>query len=200
MIMKCERTAELLKEGKHVKIVALGDSLTYGWMVERGYIEVFDEMLKFKYPHASFEIVNRGLPGDTARGGFFRIQKHVIDEKPNLVLIQFALNDALSGFTPQDFYDTMKHIVSSVEETQAEILLLTSPLIYDEFMMKLARPYYDKIVSLGNERSIVVARVDKYWEEQINAGVKHKSLVQADLAHPTDAGHRLMAEAVMQHF
>jgi lysophospholipase L1-like esterase len=180
-------------------IVAFGDSLTYGWMVEQGYIDVLDSMLRGRYPRALFRIVNRGIPGDTARGGYFRMQRHVIDERPDLVMIQFALNDALSGFSEDDFYGSLSQIVSGVQaETSAEILLLTSPLIYDEEMMNMARPYYDKIVQLGIEKSIPTARVDLYWREKIASGTDHASLVQSDMAHPTETGHRLMAEAAFE--
>lgn len=199
--MKCERTIAKLKEGGPVVIAALGDSLTFGWMVNEGYIDIFDTMLSQKYPHASFRIINRGMPGDTARGGFFRMQRQIIDENPDLVLVQFALNDALSGFTPSDFYNSLSRIVTALQnETSAEILLLTSPLIYNQKMMKLAEPYYDRIITLGSECSIPVALVHEYWEQKIADGTDHASLVQSDMAHPTETGYRLMAEAVMRHF
>ena len=116
-------------------------------------------------------------------------------------MVQFALNDALSGYSPAEFYANMKNIVDILkEETDAEILLMTSPLIYDEEMMRLARPYYDRICQISEEMSLPIALVDKYWEKKIASGIDHHELVQSDMAHPTEAGYRLMAEAVMELF
>ena len=199
--MKCERAIQKLKEGSRLTIAALGDSLTYGWMVRTGFVDIFEDMLKDKYPQAVFKIIKRGVPGDTAQGGIFRIKKDIISAMPDLVMVQFGLNDALSGYTPAEFYNNMRHIVSVLkEETDSEILLMTSPLIYDEEMMNLARPYYDRIFQISEEMSLPAALVHKYWEKKIAAGVNHYELVQSDMAHPTEAGHRLMAEAVMELF
>jgi lysophospholipase L1-like esterase len=200
-MLKCEHSIQKLENGTRLIIAALGDSLTFGWMVQEGFIDILDKMLREKYPNADFTIINRGLPGGTAQEGIFRMQRQIIDEHPDLVTVQFGLNDALSGYSPEDFYNNMKHIVNTLQkDTRAEILLMTSPLIYDEDMMRLARPYYDKIVKLADEEALPAARVDRYWEKKISAGVNHASLVQSDMAHPTEAGHRLMAEAVMELF
>ena len=199
--MKCERAIQKLKEGNQLTIAALGDSLTYGWMVRDGFVDVLEDMLKDNYPNADFKIIKRGVPGGTAQDGLSRIKRDIISAKPDLVMIQFALNDALSGYSPAEFYGNMKDIVNILKEkTNAEILLMTSPLVYHEEMMRLARPYYDKIRQISEEMSLPVASVDRYWEKKIAAGIDHYELVQSDMAHPSDAGHKLMAEAVMELF
>ena len=199
--MKCERAIQKLKDGSRLTIAALGDSLTYGWMVRTGFVDILEDMLRDSYPQANFKIIKRGVPGDTAQGGVFRAKRDIVSVKPDIVMLQFALNDALSGYSPAEFYDNMKHIIGILkEETIPEILLMTSPLIYDKDMMRLARPYYDKICQISEEISLPLALVDKYWEKKIAAGINHRELVQSDMAHPTEAGHRLMAEAVMELF
>jgi len=199
--MKCERAIQKLKDGSRLTIAALGDSLTYGWMVRAGFVDILKDMLRDKYPQADFKIIKRGVPGDTAQGGVFRIKRDIISTTPDLVMVQFGLNDALSGYSPAEFYNNMKRIISILkEETDSEILLMTSPLIYDEEMMRLARPYYDRICQISEEIPLPVALVDKYWEKKIANGIDHYELVQSDMAHPTEAGHRLMAEAVMEFF
>ncbi|RPI97413.1 MAG: SGNH/GDSL hydrolase family protein, partial [Spirochaetales bacterium] len=80
--MKAVTTIRKLTEGSHSVIVALGDSLTQGWLVNKGYLVFLGEMLKEKYPKAQFDIINRGIPGDTAEGGLLRVREDVIDEDP----------------------------------------------------------------------------------------------------------------------
>ena len=68
-MIRPEKTIAKLKSGEDVKIVAIGDSLTYGWQVSKGYLDFLKEMLRKRYPKAAFQIVNKGIPGDTASGG-----------------------------------------------------------------------------------------------------------------------------------
>lgn len=183
----------------NVKIAALGDSLTYGWMAERGFTDFLEEMLKAKYPKAEISLLNRGVPGDTSNGGLSRVYAQVIEEQPNLTMIQFGLNDALAGILPDNFFAVMKQIADAVRQnTESEILLMTSPLPCSSYMIEAAMPYYEKIAELALKENMPVARVDEYWKKRIEEGLSHRALVQSDLAHPTEEGHRLMAEAIME--
>ena len=49
-MIRPEKTIAKLKSGEDVKIVAIGDSLTYGWQVSKGYLDFLKEMLKKRYP------------------------------------------------------------------------------------------------------------------------------------------------------
>ena len=50
--MKAESTIKRLRDKLPVTIVALGDSLSYGWMVRKGYLQFLEEMLLERYPGA----------------------------------------------------------------------------------------------------------------------------------------------------
>ena len=49
-MIRPEKTIAKLKSGEDVKIVAIGDSLTYGWLVSKGYLDFLKEMLRKRYP------------------------------------------------------------------------------------------------------------------------------------------------------
>ena len=102
--MGLEQSKEKLHRGAPVTLVALGDSLTSGWMVRKGYLEYLTEMIEQAYPSARLTIINRGIPGDTADNGRVRVYSDVIAHKPDLVFIQFALNDAVMGYSPQQLH------------------------------------------------------------------------------------------------
>ncbi len=51
---KPDKTIGRLKSGEPLRIVALGDSLTQGWMVRRGYVDFLNDMIKAKFPKAGF--------------------------------------------------------------------------------------------------------------------------------------------------
>ena len=63
---KPAKTIEKLRTAESATIVAIGDSLTYGWMVRKGYLDFLQGMLTEKYPKNGFRLINKGIPGDTA--------------------------------------------------------------------------------------------------------------------------------------
>jgi acyl-CoA thioesterase I len=199
--MCLERSINRLKTGGKLAIVALGDSLTYGWMVRKGYLDYLAEMLSEKYPNGNFSIINKGIPGDTAQGGLYRLKQDVIDEDPDLVFIQFGLNDAFSGVSPGSFKKSVLSLTDTVREaTHAEILLLTSVPIFNEREDSIAELFCRELGAVSEEKGIPIAQVSRYWKKRLSEGIDFKKLVQYDQVHPTAEGYRLMAEAIMEMF
>ncbi|MFB3925607.1 MAG: SGNH/GDSL hydrolase family protein [Syntrophales bacterium] len=199
--MKPVRTIEKLRSGNPATIVAIGDSLTQGWMVRKGYLDFLEEMLAVKYPDARFRIVNQGIPGDTAEGGAYRVQEDVIDCRPDCVLIQFALNDAYAGFSPASFERNIQKMIDRIRNsTDAEIVLVTSTYMADTEENSHALEFYRRLERLAGKNSLPIAMVHEYWKKKIEEGIDFRELVQYDLVHPTVEGYRLMAEAVMEVF
>jgi lysophospholipase L1-like esterase len=190
-----------LKKSIPLKICAFGDSLTQGWMVQKGYLDFLNEMLLKKYPNSKFELINRGVPGNTAHDGLYRIQRDVIDNDPDLTFIQFALNDAYSGYSAEEFKANILKMVERIKyNTSSEILLLTSVTLNNLSDKKHVDNFYSKLQDIGLAKDIPVVEVHRYWEEKIANGVNFFGLVQGDLVHPTVEGYRLMAEAIIRHF
>ena len=195
--MKPEKTIARMGAGQSVRIVALGDSLTYGWMAEKGYIDFLQEMLAARYPEAAVSFINRGIPGDTAEGGLRRLKTEVVDAGPDLVFVQFGLNDAFTGCPPAQYGATIARIVERLRhDTLAEVLLLTSVALADPEEDALAEKYYGQLEQVARDQSVPLARVHTWWKEKRDGNFE--GLLQADLVHPTAAGYRLMAEAIMQ--
>jgi lysophospholipase L1-like esterase len=199
--MNINNTLQKLKSGEKVRLVALGDSLTYGWMTQYGFLDYLENLIKKKYPDSQVFILNKGVPGDTARDGLHRLERDVIRLSPDIVLIQFALNDAYSGLSANDFQKNIESIIVKIKDSlDAEIALLTSVAIHDSSMNKIANEFYMKISKSGEKYNLPVISVHKYWEKKISSGIKHSQLVQYDGVHPTEKGYELMAEAVFELF
>ena len=200
-MIKPTRTISKLISGTPITIVALGDSLTQGWMVSKGYVDFLEEMLHIKFPESKFKLVNSGIPGDTADSGLYRLMGDVLYYNPDCVFIQYAINDAFSGFTEQQFKKNIKDIIEKIKENaNADIILITSGYIGDNDDNRLVERYYQQLTALGEDYRIPVALVHEYWKKKITDGIPFESLVQYDGVHPTEEGYRLMAEAVMKLF
>lgn len=200
-MIKPTQTINKLISGNPITIVALGDSLTQGWMVSQGYIDFLKGMLRVKFPKSRFKLVNSGIPGDTADSGLYRMMGDVLYYNPDCVFVQYAINDAFSGFTEQQFRENIKDIIEKINEnTNADIILITSGYIGDNDDNRRVERYYQQLAALGEDFRIPVAPVHEYWKKKITDGIPLESLVQYDGVHPTEEGYRLMAEAVMKLF
>jgi lysophospholipase L1-like esterase len=190
-----------LRRGENLRLVALGDSLTYGWMVNKGYSEFLEEMLSTRFPGNRVTIINRGIPGDTAADGRRRLQSDVLESHPDLVFIQFALNDAYSGYSPEKYRDNIDAIVKIIrEKTKSEILLMTSVLLNSKKENARINKYYRMLSEISRRESLPLVEVHRFWERKLTEGYDFSNLVQTDMVHPTDEGYRLMAEAIMEYF
>ncbi len=197
--MKPAATIEKLIAGTPLKWVALGDSLTYGWMVRKGYLDFLREMIVGKYPQAQPDIYNRGIPGDTAEGGLRRLGEHVLSLHPDIVSVQFGLNDLFVGYTVEQFAANIRNIISRIHEhSRCDILLMTSVAVADPHDNAQARAFYNAIIDISQREGLPCARVHECWEREIASGRRWQELVQADGVHPTEEGYRLMAEAIME--
>ncbi len=80
-----------------MKIVFLGDSLTYGYGVRRNvaWINLLNET-------GDFEAINKGINGDTTGGMLSRFQSDVKDLKPSIVHIMGGANDVICNATEDD--------------------------------------------------------------------------------------------------
>ena len=75
-----------------MKIVCLGDSLTYGFGVRRSKI-----WTKLAQDKLGDEVINEGINGDTSGGMLSRFQDAVSSKRPDAVLIMGGGNDLIVG-------------------------------------------------------------------------------------------------------
>jgi acyl-CoA thioesterase-1 len=189
---------ERMMRSEELLIIGLGDSLTYGWEVERGFFDRFIDILGGRFPSARIERHNAGIPGDTADGGLARLGR-LLDFNPDLVIVQFALNDAFSGIDPRDFEGSMQSIAARVLELPAAVMLVTSCALEREHDAAIVRPFYDAIIRVGSRLSVPVAQLDRFWSTSAlsrSGAVLHN----ADGVHPNDQGYALMAEGLLELF
>ena len=192
-------TIKKLLSGVPVVAVALGDSLTYGWMVDKGYLDFLGEMIGEEFPDARFSLINCGMPAGTARGGLNRLQRDVLSRNPDCVFVQFGLNDAFSGYTPEEFRDNIEKIIREIKEnTDSDIVLVTSVCLENRKDNTHVKKYYDQLEELADLYKLSLVKVHLYWENRISEGIRFSDLVQSDRVHPVSHGYRFMAEAVME--
>lgn len=119
-------------------IVALGDSLTEGVGGNgKGYPELVSERL-------GIPVRNAGRAGDTTADALGRLERDVLNQKPDIVLIALGGNDALRKLPEEETFANLRKIIERVQASGAVTILigirgraLSDP--YDEQFEKLAK-------------------------------------------------------------
>ncbi len=124
-------------------IVCLGDSVTHGcfelkryadghWQStcrpDEGYGARLERRLRNLFPVAAPSVFNVGIGGDNAGGGLARLERDVLSLNPDLVIVDFGLNDACHGHVEEGlatYKANMAGIFDKVLATGAECMLLT---------------------------------------------------------------------------
>lgn len=94
-----------LKTGGPVKVAYLGGSITE----QKGWRAQSREWLQKKYPDAQVTEINAAIGGTGSDLGVFRVENDVLRGKPDLLFVEFAVND--SGASPERIAKAMEGIV-----------------------------------------------------------------------------------------
>lgn len=107
-------------------ILALGDSLTAGYMLEPD--QSFPVQLEafLRADGQNVHVINAGVSGDTTGGGLARLDWALGDipgGRPNLVIIELGANDAMRGIEPVVIKKNLAAIIEHMQATGARIIL-----------------------------------------------------------------------------
>ena len=194
-----EKTVANLQSGCDVTIVAFGDSITAGYAVRRGFPSFWKEMLQRKYPDSRIEMINSGISGDTTMDGLARMDWAVLAYEPDLVTINFGINDCVMGLGLKEFEINLVEIVRRIRAGPAsEILLLTSQPLETQPYDRLVLDYYHTIERVAREMDTGFVDVYEAWMERVRQGTPLGSQIIPGLDHPNEAGYKIIAEELMR--
>jgi acyl-CoA thioesterase I len=195
------RTLDDLKNGCNVTIVAFGDSITAGYAVRRGFPSFWKEMLQKKYSDAKIEMINSGVSGDTTMDGLARLDWSVLSYEPDLVTINFGINDCVLGLGLDEFEVNFVEMVRRIKAgPDSEILLLSSQPLETPPYDGLVLDYYQTIVRVAKQMDVGFVDVYGAWMRRLRQGTTLGSLILSGLDHPNEAGYRVIAEELMKLF
>ncbi len=188
------RFLDRLQAGEPVTLSALGDSLTYGYMVRQGYLEMVTAQLRNSHPGCQLTVRNHGHCGDTIYGGSARAEEAFAPPRPDLAFIEFGLNDCFQGMPPTYFEKSLQQLVNwcRTHAPTMELLLLPPIPIEPPEFDRAAEPFRTAYATVATVAGIAMVDFKQPWQMATAS-----PLWQADGVHPTEAGYRVMAEAVL---
>ena len=126
-------------------------------------------------------VINAGVSGDTTARALQRLERDVLSEFPDLVLITLGGNDLKNGVAKEVAFDNLKTIVESIQETGARVIIggLRFPMRDRGF----GRAYQELADETGADL------IPNIFE-----GIMGNRQLMSDSIHPNDAGYKIIAE------
>jgi lysophospholipase L1-like esterase len=184
-----------LAVGGEFKIVAYGDSITAGGDATKPewiFWNRWTAHLQSRHPLARITAVNGATGGDSTVQGIARLQAKVLDQKPDLVLVGFGMNDHNKGGpTIAQFESNLKQIIARIREsTAAEVILFSAfpPNPNWKFGSHRMDQYAAATERVARETGSAFADVYGNWVA-LAERKKPEDLLGNNINHPNDFGH-----------
>ena len=145
------KTNQNINTAHERRIVAFGDSLTFGYglaTIDDSYpSQLQKKLLEQGY---NYKVFNMGVNGETSMDGLARIDS-VLSFEPDLVLLEFGANDFLRSQSPVTAQENIEKMIKIFDDKHIQVVLLNvdqNPLlplpnhdIFIQIMPELAKKY-----------------------------------------------------------
>lgn len=175
-------------QGKRsLRLVALGDSLTAGYGLSPGaaYPAVLQAALRAKGYDVT--IINAGVNGDTASGGYQRVDGSVPDGTDG-VIVELGGNDMLQNVDPSVTRNALTGIVARLRQRGIPVMLAGVRSLSNRSVGYVSR-FEGIYPALARSYSLVL------YSNFLQGVYGNRSLTQADGIHPNAAGVQQMVRA-----
>ena len=178
----------LFGQEKPKRILFFGDSITAGYGV--GEENAFPAFIQQKIDSLdwNFKAVNGGSSGETSAGGLSRID-WMLRQPVSVFVLELGGNDGLRGIDLDATKKNLQKIIDRVEAKYPSTAIVITgmqvpPNLGPEYTSKFKK-IYPKLAEENN------AELIPYFLDDLGGD---SELMQSDGIHPTEAGHRLLAE------
>lgn len=197
-----------IKEGKTLRIAFLGGSIT---RAGNGYRDQLLTWLREQYPANRFEEIMAAVSGTGSDFGACRVKQHVTEHKPDLVLVEFAVND--NRWRMQYVRETMEGIVRQVWKADAKTDICFIYTIANENLPDLQKGLFPASVTameaVASYYHIPSIHMGLAIRDEINAGKlvmmgkkeeQTLPVFSADGVHPfPETGHKIYTQVLAKN-
>lgn len=156
------------------------------------YPHLFLKYLKEKYPTAVINSITTAIGGEQSAQGAKRFQEDVLSLKPDLVFIDYALNDRRLGLEKAKI--AWEFMIKAAIAKQVKVVLLSpSPDLGEDILDEhtaLAK-HTNMIYQLGQEFQIPVVDVYTQFKTMKSSGTELSNFMSQG-NHPNELGHTVI--------
>ena len=210
------RTLYKLRNGKPVKILAWGDSVTackYILDEKKRWLNILVDDLRQRFPASEINLINLGWPGKSMNaflneppGTSYNYMDNVLGSDADLVTIEFVNDAGMSN--EQDFQRVYQPVGEDLKRKGIDVIaILPHPVRPDwmgisttKGMASDPRPYSNFLRNWAYENQFAVADVSARFMHLWKEGIPYPSLMVNNINHPDARGMRLFAEVMSKLF
>ena len=180
----CGQAPALQKIPPQALVLAFGDSVTYGTGAGAG--EDWPTLLAAK---TGWNIINAGVPGETAAKANGRLQQLLGEHQPALVLIEMGGNDFLQRTPEAQVKEHVRTLIQTARGSGAQVALIGVPNL--SLLALLSGKPYDAAFYADLAAEEKVPLIADVFAAQLR-----DEALKADPIHPNANGYRAMAEGI----
>ena len=196
-------------------MVTLGESTTAGgWSSspERCWAPRLEALISDIQSH-SVELFNAGIGANLIStrsasyehsgkpAALLRLDKHVIEREPDLLIASYGLNDARAGTPIELFTEEMVSLIDRVREKIQPLIVLLGPYFMTDFQRgapKWSKVTLDDFYAFDDVISGIAKLKDCLFVELLEAYGGAPWLIHYDGVHANDLGHMVVATEIFQ--
>jgi acyl-CoA thioesterase I len=178
--------------GNAVVIVALGDSLTDGYGLDKQ--QAYPQLLQNKFAHdglTQVKVLNGGISGSTSAGAEKRLA-WFLKAKPQILFLALGANDGLRGVDPANTRDNLIKTIQLAKQNKMHVILagMMLPPNYGARYTAKFRTMFSEIAKTEKIDLMPFLLEGVAGEQKLN---------QEDGIHPNAQGHLVMADNIYKY-
>ena len=195
---RIHRAIQKAQNDEKVTIAYLGGSITQGVGAnpenENCYAALSAKLFaeQFAKEKDNVTYINAGIAGTPSLLGITRCNKDIISYEPDIVFVEFAVNDGTDAISREAYESLVRKLLNS--ESQPAVILIFS-------VLSNGYSAQDTMQKTGVHYDLGMISVKDAITPELDAGrMQFLGEYAVDEAHPSNYGHNLMAEFIGYYF
>lgn len=186
--------------GEPVTIACIGGSITQGTISsgtadgelesQKCYADIFFQWWKDTFPDTEFTFINAGIGATDSYLGVHRARRDVLDQNPDLVLVEFSVNDGTSTTDKRNYDNLVRRILLSDNHPAAMLLFMGQTDGYSA---------QDIHALIGFNYQLPMVSYINVINEMMEKNTYTAKELSGDTTHPSALGHAIAGEILWKY-
>lgn len=203
----CSEMTRKWPKNRTVNIVCHGHSVPAGYFKTptvdtfNAYPHLLHLALKQRYPYAVINVIVTAIGGENSLSGAKRFQRDVLACKPDIVMIDYALNDRRAGLPAAK--KAWTQMINQAGDNKTKVILCTGTIDINHTpnnMNQQLNQHAQQIRQLAAKHNTGLIDSLKAFDNIILKGTKNADLLSNNYNHPNRIGHELVADQIIKWF
>lgn len=195
------RSWKKLAESKAITIGYFGGSITEGAGASKASVSSWRALttawFRTQFPEAKITEINAGIGGTGSDFGSYRCQRDLLEKKPDLVFVEFAVNDAGAPDARAPYYEGVVRQILAANPAVDIVQVYTVHKASDSYPKGIIPPAVVSEQKIADHYHLPSVNVGKVLSETIQNGKGTWEILTKDMTHPSDEGYRLYADEMI---